>query len=152
MMNMPLTYAPSFGTQARDILLDSVSKALNAGPERVETLVFFSSAAVLVLLLLLLARWSGRRAGGQDGRQPDYLALAVDWLGLDERDRRDLRRIAKRAGVRQPVSMLLSPMNLAHAAAATLEAEKDREFRARIGRLCVRLFDTPLPDVREVPR
>jgi len=47
--------------------------------------------------------------------------------------------------------MLLSPANLARAAAPTFEAEGDEELRQRIEHLCVRLFDASLPDQAQLP-
>jgi len=144
--------AASFGSLASNTLLESVGRALSAGPESTETLLFFCGAGVVVLLILLLACLFGREPGAEVEPRTNYLMLAVDLLGLSESDRRDLKRIAKSAGLKQPAAMLLSPMNLARAAAATLATENDEELRGRVERLCVRLFDAPLPKPRALPR
>jgi hypothetical protein len=72
-------------------------------------------------------------------------------LGLTERDRRELQRIARQAKLEQPAAMLLSPANLAYAAAPALKTDSHGELRRRIEDLCIRLFDTPLPDADGLP-
>jgi hypothetical protein len=97
-------------------------------------------------LVLLLARSSGQTQGTQVEVRTDYLTLAVDLLELSEGDRRDLQRITRAAELKQPAAVLLSPMNLARAAAAAMNEEPDQELRGRLEQLCRRLFDEPLPD------
>jgi hypothetical protein len=145
-MNVPVASLVSAGPVAGQPLLDSIRKALTAGPQTDETVAFLVGVAALVLLVVVSARCFGRPRSTGGKSRVDYLTPAVDVLGLSESDRRDLQRIARRAGLEQPVAMLLSPANLARAAAPTLAAENDDELRRRIEHLCVRLFDTPLPD------
>ena len=118
---------------------------LTRGPQTTETVVFVVGLVAFVLLIILAARFRGREGNRAPARQVDYLTLAVDVLGLSESDRRDLQRIAQRAGLEQPVSILLSPANLAHAAAPTLTVDNDSGLRERVEHLCLKLFDTPLP-------
>jgi hypothetical protein len=137
--------AVTVGPLARAPLLESIRNALTSGPQANETMIFLVGLIAFVLLIMLAARFFSREAGPPKESQVDYLTLSVDVLGLSESDRRDLQRIAHRAGLEQPAAMLLSPANLAHAAAATLSVENDSGLRERLDRLCLRLFDVPLP-------
>ena len=146
MMSGLTILASGLGILADSSILESAGRALSAGPERTETLLFASVAGILILIILLLARVFGRESGEEVGQHPDYLTVVVDLLGLSESDRRDLQRIAKSSGLGQPASMLLSPMNLARAVTATPEIRNDKELRRRMERLCLSVFDAPLPD------
>jgi hypothetical protein len=152
MIGVTATLATGFAVLADSSILESAGRALSAGPERTETLLFASAAGILILIILLLARVFAREPGEDGGPRNDYLTDAVDLLGLSESDRRDLQRIAKLADLAQPAAMLLSPMNLARAAAATPEIRNDRELRRRIERLCLSVFDAPLPDPGKLHR
>jgi hypothetical protein len=151
MMNVLPVDSPSAGLLASNPLLESISEALNAGPQATESVLFLTGAIALVLLVFLAARFFARPPGDEAESRVDYLTLAVDVLGLSESDRRDLRRLARRAHLKRPAAMLLSPANLARAAAVTREIEDGDELRRRIEQLCVRLFDTPLPDPEQPP-
>jgi hypothetical protein len=144
-MNALPIHSPGYELLAGNVLLESISRALNAGPQAKETLLFVAGAVALVLLILLSARFFGREPREEREPRVDYLTLGVDVLGLSESDRRDLRRIARRAELEYPLAMLLSPANLARAAATTFGAERDEDLRARMEQLCVRLFDSSLP-------
>ena len=150
-MNAPLIDATSLPPLAGSDLLESISRALSAGPERAEVLLFLYGAVGLIALILLLARIFGSESGAEVEPQTDYLTLAVDLLGLSESDRRDLQRIARAAKLTQPAALLLSPMNLARAVALTPETAHDQELRRRLEQLCLRLFDAPLPDPGHSP-
>jgi hypothetical protein len=151
-MNAPIGLASGFESLANSSILESAGRALSAGPERTETVLFACGAALLILLILLLARLFGRDPSEELESRTDYLTLAVDLLGLSESDRRDLQRIAKNAELKQPVAMLLSPMNLAQGAASTLATENDPELRTRLERLCLWVFDAPLPEAGPASR
>ena len=142
---------PSPGLLASNPLLESISETLNTGPQAVESLLFLSGAVALAILVFLAARFFGRAPSDEMDSRVDYLTLAVDVLGLSESDRRDLRKIARRAQLKRPAAMLLSPANLARAAAVTCEIEDGEELHRRIEQLCVRLFDTPLPGREQPP-
>lgn len=145
-MNFPAIDTAAAISLASSPLLESIRDALSTGPERTETVAFLVGLVAVVLLIILAARFFGRDGHRRPEPQVDYLTLAVDLLGLSESDRRDLHRIAQRAALEQPAAMLLSPTNLARAAAATLSVENDRELRARLDHICQRLFDAPLPE------
>jgi len=151
MMNVLPVDPPSPGLLASNPLLESISEALNTGPQAAESLLFLSGAIALALLVFLAARFFGRVPSDEMESRVDYLTLAVDVLGLSESDRRDLRRIARRAHLKRPAAVLLSPENLARAAAVTCEIENGDELHRRIEQLCVRLFDTPLPGPEQPP-
>ena len=133
------------GRLADQPLLQSIQQALTSGPDANETIVFAVGLVAFVLLILVAARCFARerRAGSQP--QIDYLTLAVDLLGLSERDRHDLETIARLAGLEQPAVMLLSPGNLACSLAAAPPSRIEGPLRERVGQLCMRLFDMPLP-------
>jgi hypothetical protein len=150
-MSVPTIFAVRNGPLVGHPVLESIRDTLSAGPERTELTVFLVGLAAFLLLILLAARFWGRERRPAPERRVDYLTLAVDLLGLSEADRRDLQRIARRAGLAHPAAMLLSPANLARAAAA-LRAENDEELRARIEHLSLRLFDAPLPDIPRTSR
>ena len=145
MMNVLPIDPPIPGLLASNPLLESISKALNTGPQAAESLLFACGAVALALLVFLAARFLGRAPSDEMESRMDYLTLAVDVLGLSESDRRDLRRIARRAHLKRPAAMLLSPENLARAAAVTREIDNGEELHRRMEQLCVRLFETSLP-------
>ncbi len=151
-MSLPATIAGLSGPLGGHPLLQSIRDALNAGPQRTEIVVFIVGVVVFLLLIILAARFAGRERRPAAEPQVDCLTLAVDLLELSESDRRDLQRIAQHAGLAHPAAMLLSPANLAHAAAPLLADARDDELRQRVERLCLRLFDCPLPDAGRASR
>jgi len=100
--------------------------------------------AAFILLLGLVARHYTRETVAAPA-SPDYLTLAVDLLGLSEQTRRDLRLIAQRAKLEQPAAMLLSPANLASAAARAFRPHDNPGLFERLEQLSRRLFGQPLP-------
>ncbi|MFQ5804987.1 MAG: hypothetical protein ACE5I3_00905 [Phycisphaerae bacterium] len=151
-MSLPTANVVSVGPLGGQPPLEAIRNALTAGPQTTETMVLLAGLVAVLLLIVLCARYFDPERRAVAEPQPDYLAGAVEVLGLSERDRRDLQRIARQAGLEQPVAMLLSPANLAHAAGPTLNTENDGELRRRIEHLCARLFDVPLPDPERLPR
>lgn len=101
-------------------------------------------AAVLIARLMNRKKTTVRRI-----KRVDYLTVAVDVLGISETDRRTLIRIASRAGLEQPASMLLSPMNLARAVALATKSAKVPHAEETAQRLCKRLFGASLPAAGE---
>jgi hypothetical protein len=133
------------GLLAKHPLLDSIRDALTSGPRGTETLALVLGLAGLVLVIVIAARLFGSERSRPTDTHVDYLTIAVDVLGLSEEDRRLLQQVARRAGLEQPVAMLLSPQNLAHAAAPTLAVGDDERLRERLDQLSRQLFGTPLP-------
>lgn len=150
-MNLLAANILNAGPLANQPLLDSIRKTLTTQPDAGETLQLLTGMVAFLLLILLAARWFGHERRPTGESQVDYLTLAVDVLGLTERDRRELQKIARQAKLEQPAAMLLSPANLAHAAASVLKTDNHGEFRRRIEDLCTRLFDAPLPDPDRLP-
>ena len=150
-MNLAATIAALNGPLGGHPLLKSIRDTLTAGPQRAETVGFLIGLAASLLLIIVLAHFFGRERRATAVPRVDYLTLAVDLLGLSESDRRDLRRIARQAGLEQPAAMLLSPANLAHAATPLLRAANDGKLRRRIEQLSARLFDAPLPTAERLP-
>lgn len=134
------------GPLASDALLESIRGALRSGPRSTEVLALLAGLLAFILLLLIVWRVFNRERPAAEPRV-DYLTLAVDLLGLSESDRRDLQRIARRAGLDSPAAMLLSPENLTRAVQLALPAENDPALHERLDDLCRRLFDVPLPQV-----
>jgi hypothetical protein len=66
-------------------------------------------------------------------------------LGLRWRDVRDLRWIARHAGVSRPCALVLSPAGLAGALQIALGKQDDPSLRRRMDTLCRMLFGVPLP-------
>lgn len=150
-MNVAASSVAAIGPLASHPLLQSIRDALRAGPQANETVVFLVGLAAFLLLIVVAARLFSRERGAAAEPQADYLTLAVDLLELSESDRHDLQRVARKAELEHPVAMLLSPANLARASAPLLSVEKDRDLRRRLERLCLRLFDVPLPDPKQLP-
>lgn len=129
-------------TLAQYPLFEVMRETLNRGPDETELRLVAAGALFLILLLLVAARWRGDRRR----RTPppaDHLTTVVDVLGLSEQDRHDLRDVASRAALAQPVAMLVTPRNFAQAVRAA-GAEKDAELRARLDDLAQRMFGAPL--------
>jgi hypothetical protein len=126
-------------------LLRSIRDALSTGPRGTEILALVLGLATLALLIVIAARFFTSERQKSTGTQVDYLTMAVDLLGLSEEDRRLLQQVAQHTGLEQPVAMLLSPQNLAHAAASALSPEDGGRLRKRLEQLSMQLFGTPLP-------
>lgn len=107
-------------------------------PELYPVVLGIIAAAGLLILIPHLLHLRRRRTG------PDYLARAVRRLGLGRAERRALRRIARRARLAQPVSMLLSPGNLAFALHVAVGDDEGR-LRRRIETISRRVFGVGLP-------
>lgn len=107
-------------------------------PELYPVVLGIVAAAGLLILIPHLLHLRRRRAG------QDYLARAVRRLGLGRAERRALRRIARRARLAQPVSMLLSPGNLAFALHAAVGDDQGR-LRRRAEVIARHVFGVGLP-------
>ena len=107
-------------------------------PELYPVVLGIVAAAGLLMLIPQLLHLRRRRAG------QDYLARAVRRLGLGRAERRALRRIARRARLAQPVSMLLSPGNLAFALHAAVGNDQGR-LRRRTEAIARHVFGVGLP-------
>jgi hypothetical protein len=151
-MHVPATVAVLTRPLGGHPRLEAIRDALNTGPDRSEIVLLVVGLVAFLLLIVLAPRLFGRARRPAAAQRIDYLTPAVDLLGLSESDRRDLQRIARRAGLTHPAAMLLSPANLAQAAAPLLADDTDGELRRRIEQLCLRLFDAPLPEPERPPR
>lgn len=122
-------------------VLESIRSAFNRGPQTGETLMLLVIALLLALLFIIALR------RGRTGTRPplDYLKLACRRLGLSHAERRDLLTLAQRGQLAQPAAMLCSPANLAWAMHQAGVSPGEVQLRQRLGRLCQRLFDEPLP-------
>ncbi len=136
------------GHDTGKFFFSAVRSTLSSGPHRTELILLIVGALVLIVLIALSARFFSRETRPADKPRVDYLTIAVDLLDLSEADRRLLQRIAAAAGLDQPAAMLLSPANLASAAAALLKRDPGSALRTEIDHLCTRLFDCPLPGSR----
>jgi hypothetical protein len=96
-------------------------------------------------LVLLLRRCLRRSREPRRVVRPDYLAQAADLLGLSADERRLVQRLAARARLAEPVALLLSPRNLAHALSGGSGQHADPQLYAQVDALCQRVFHEPLP-------
>lgn len=101
-----------------------------------------AAACVGIFLLDRIARVSRQPRAP---RREDYLARVAGTLGLRWRDVRDLRWIARHAGISQPCALVLSPTGLAVALNVALGKQDDPTLRRRMDTLCRSLFGVPLP-------
>lgn len=114
--------------------------------------------AGLVGAIIVLAAVKNLLARAKSGRAKSALSRlgeAARVLGLSGPERADVERVAQRARLPEPVAMLLSPANLAHAYArgfAETGEEQNTGLRRRLDALSTRLFGQPLPAVGEPVR
>jgi uncharacterized iron-regulated membrane protein len=90
------------------------------------------------------ARWRQRERGARQQIDDAYLRQAATVLSLSRQAVSDLRRIARSAGVSQPVVLLLSPANLSFAVRAAQQESADAALQARLASLCQELFGVGL--------
>lgn len=91
--------------------------------------------------------WRRSRAAAEMIRS-DHFRTALNLLGLQVEDRTLLTQIRSKCGLAEPVSMLMSPANFAHALARSGMGSDSRQA-GRAAELCQRLFDRPLPAVTD---
>ncbi len=127
---------------------ESLRSAFSQPPTSANILLLIAAIVVLSLLVLLIARLLPHPRESKPKPVLDHLAVAVDVMGLSERDRRLLIDIALRAELEQPAAMLLTPRLFASAAA---RGAATSEARARIAELCPILFGVELPALAAEP-
>lgn len=101
-------------------------------------------AGIVGLLGIAFQIW--RRSESQkENARSDLFRASLDMLRLrgDEKSLLELLRL--RAGLAEPVAMLLTPANLAYALAKAGVVSTDNRNMAVAKDLCQRLFDRPLP-------
>jgi hypothetical protein len=133
-------------TNAPPELVDSIRTAFRSGGKGHDLWLFTAATLAVVVLLGIIARLSRKRRPSAAAQRVDYLAVAVERLGLGPAQRRDIQRLAAGAKLSYPVFLLLSPANLAHGLASLDGEQHDPEFAARIAELATVLFGAPLPD------
>lgn len=138
------------GLSSNEELVRAIRDELNSPNELRETLYLLAAVAVFAAIMRALWRFMTRRERAQQTKR-DYLTIAVDLLGLNERTRRDLQRVASESGLQHPLVMLLSPLNLARATRAATQRRPDAQLEASMQRLSLALFDTPLPPAGAAP-
>ena len=125
-------------------IIDALRGGLKHEVATGQVLMFVLGAILLVILLV-----AAKRLFSREDRKPevriDYLAEAIAILDLTRSEREDVRRLAARARLPQPVSMLLSPANLAYGLARAFPDGGGASMRERIEALCMKLFGCPLP-------
>lgn len=132
----------------RQEMVDALRQSVSAGPASYQLYTIILGVVVVAVLLLLLSQYDGGRRKKRRAQKKDYLLLAVDVLGLSEKTRRELALVGRRAGLEEPLAMLLTPMNLARATAAAVQAGAAPRVHASMDALCRQLFDAPLPPVQ----
>jgi hypothetical protein len=129
-------------------LLESIRDALNTGPRSGEVLTVLVGAVLLIAVIALAARYLNPENRSRARQQVDIFTHAADVLRLTRQEREDVVRVAGRAAVSTPASLLLSPANLALGAERALRDAADPRLRERLNQLCVKLFGASLPDRR----
>jgi hypothetical protein len=142
----PLTiYAVAAGPLEPTNRLQSIRDALNAGPRTDEILMVLAGTVLLIAVIAICARYTDPQNRPKAQRRVDIFKQAVALLGLNDRERADVRAVAKHTALSSPASVLLSPTNLAAAAERALRRTPNPELRRRLDRLSLRLFGVPLP-------
>lgn len=124
-----------------------LSQGFKEAPTSSDPWTFLLIVAGFLVALGLLARFVGRKQRNKPPPKVDYLAKAVDLLGLSELERADLRHVARYDQIDPPATMLLSPANLAWAVHHALRRGETLERRKRLEQLSLKLFGAPLPEV-----
>ncbi len=122
-------------------ILNALREGFGA-PSRAESVHWLLLAAVAfaaLLVLLMLVRRSERRK-----RPRDYLGAVARRLRLNRGEAWTLRRIARRAGLRHPAALLLSPGSLAHATRLAVQAGAGRTAQRRADAVSRKVFGCPL--------
>lgn len=144
---------PLLATDSTREDLEKLRAGFLARPSGSEQLYFWGwvlAFVAFVALAVVIARLANRRKVAMTRvKKVDYLTAAVDVLGISETDRRTLLRVAARAHLEQPASMLLSPMNMARALALAGKSGRVPNAEDTFKRLCQRLFGAPLPTFGE---
>jgi len=126
-------------------LLHSIRDGMNTGPQGAHIAVFVVGALILCGLLILFYRYWSPETRSATRPGADYLKIACELLELSDQEQRDVRRIARLAGLSQPVALLLSPTNLAWATDRALARTSEPDLRRRMDRLSRKLFESRLP-------
>ena len=129
---------------AQEEILEAIRRGLNAEQTIKPWLMLLLGAVGLLGLLLLARRYMNRDDQPKHEPARDYLSEAFAVLDLDHAQREDLRRLAIRARLSEPVAILLSPANLAHALDRVLDGQDDPALRQRYNALSIELFGKPL--------
>lgn len=133
----------SLALLAQQEIIDGIRTGMRAKPDGSGLLIFGLVAVALAALLVLATLCGYRRRKPKS--QPDYFAAAANILNLTDQERADLERLAARARYSQPVAMLLSPANLAHAIERGLPDGNNSGLRRRLQTLSLKLFAQPAP-------
>ncbi len=133
--------------------IESFRKAFRQQPSQdlpaiVSIFAMVAAACVIIFLLDRVARVSRRP---RTPKRDDYLGRVAGTLGLRWRDVRDLRWIARHAGVSRPCALLLSPTGLARALNTALGRQDDPAMRRRVDTMSRALFGVALPSLAPPP-
>lgn len=110
-----------------------------------ELQVLLLAAVAFSALAFFLRRCLRRSREPRRVVRPDYLVHAAHLLALTADERRLVQRLAARARLAEPVTMLLSPRNLAHALSGGSGQHADPQLYGQVDALCQRVFHEPLP-------
>lgn len=130
----------------REALLRAMGSKLRDGPDTFSLVLLLTGVVLLIAVVYIAARRFGVEGGGQVERPRDLLADALRILSLDADEQSDLRYVADRSHMREPLAMLLSPRLFATAVTTVLGTSPDRERYTRLAALCRKLFDSDMPD------
>lgn len=135
---------------SRSERLQAIGNELNAGATANELLWFIVSAIALLALLLFVRKIYVKPEIKVERRGPDLFDRAIRELDLSKEDRELLTQVARAARLSDPVAVLLSPANLAHALERMPSDNNDSSsLRRQVNSVCLRLFERPLTTRRE---
>ena len=133
----------------RKALLDALGSKLRGGPDMVSMVLLFIGVVFLIAVIYIAVRRFGLEGSGHAERPRDLFADAFGILSLDTGEQSDLRYVAERSRMREPLAMLLSPRVFALAVDEVLRASPDPERYRRLATICRKLFDSRMPNVTE---
>ncbi|MBI5863990.1 MAG: hypothetical protein HZB38_05700 [Planctomycetes bacterium] len=136
---MDLLLAQASSSDKSKAFFEGLRNAVSNTYSPSSALLFWGAALIFIIFIALIARHATRRERQAIPEKPNYLTRAVDLLGLSEEDRRNLTTLAAAANLSEPASMLVTPLNFAHAVAA-LDATRRKQLAAPLTELSCKLF------------
>ncbi|MBK9127049.1 MAG: hypothetical protein IPM13_04535 [Phycisphaerales bacterium] len=128
------------------------SQVGNSVPLHWQIILIVTMVASIFAFFGLWTRLRSRERNQAQAVDDAYVRQAAAVLSLSGQTVRDLKRLAKTAGVSQPVALLLSPNNLLWAMRAAQQEAADAGLVARVDRLCHQLFGLSLQEADATAR
>jgi len=128
------------------------SQVGNPVPLHLQIILVVTMVASIFAFFGLWTRLRSRERSQAQAIDDAYVRQAAAVLSLSGQTVRDLKRLAKTAGVSQPVALLLSPNNLLWAVRVAQQADADARLIARVDRVCHQLFGLSLQEADATAR